>query len=273
MKLEGVFDRFRHVGMRELAIVSRQFATLIGSGMPMLRTLYTLEDQTEDETIKSALGGTAAGRRGRKLARRRDGAPPGRLQHPVPLDGPLGGELGPPRGGAGADRLPLREARRPSPPDPLGDDVPDVRDGPGVRDHDRRRRVHRPRLHRRVRGDRRGAARRKRGPAAPDPDHGRGLGLRHGLLVHLDPGPDRRDLRLHPVEEDRERAPPLGPGEAEDPCAHRRHRPEGRPRPLVADLRRHGLLGCADPAVDSDHRVPPRAAPCSRTRWTTSTRR
>ena len=57
MKLEGLFDRFKNVSMRELAIVSRQFATLIGSGMPMLRTLYTLEDQTEDETIKSALGG------------------------------------------------------------------------------------------------------------------------------------------------------------------------------------------------------------------------
>ena len=35
--------------MRELAIFSRQFATLIASGMPMLRSLYTLEDQTEDE--------------------------------------------------------------------------------------------------------------------------------------------------------------------------------------------------------------------------------
>ena len=57
MKIESIFDRFRHVSMREMAIVSRQFATLIGSGMPMLRTLYTLEDQTEDETIKSALGG------------------------------------------------------------------------------------------------------------------------------------------------------------------------------------------------------------------------
>ena len=57
LKLEGFLDRFRKVGMRDLAIVSRQFATLIGSGMPMLRTLYTLEDQTEDETIKGALGG------------------------------------------------------------------------------------------------------------------------------------------------------------------------------------------------------------------------
>jgi type IV pilus assembly protein PilC len=38
-----------------MAIVSRQFATLVASGMPMLRSLYTLEDQTEDEQLKAAL--------------------------------------------------------------------------------------------------------------------------------------------------------------------------------------------------------------------------
>ena len=42
MKLEGVFDRFKGIGMREMAIFSRQFATLVASGMPMLRSLYTL---------------------------------------------------------------------------------------------------------------------------------------------------------------------------------------------------------------------------------------
>ena len=43
--------------MRELAVFSRQFATLIASGMPMLRSLYTLEDQTEDEMLKAAVVG------------------------------------------------------------------------------------------------------------------------------------------------------------------------------------------------------------------------
>jgi type IV pilus assembly protein PilC len=57
MKLEKVFDRFRSVPMRDLAIFSRQFATLISSGMPMLRSLYTLEDQTEDERLSEAIGG------------------------------------------------------------------------------------------------------------------------------------------------------------------------------------------------------------------------
>jgi type IV pilus assembly protein PilC len=57
MKLEKVFDRFRSINMRDLAVFSRQFATLIASGMPMLRSLYTLEDQTEDERLCGAIAG------------------------------------------------------------------------------------------------------------------------------------------------------------------------------------------------------------------------
>ncbi len=54
LKIESLFERFQHVKMRDLAVFSRQFATLISSGMPMLRSLYTLEDQTEDDKIKQA---------------------------------------------------------------------------------------------------------------------------------------------------------------------------------------------------------------------------
>jgi type IV pilus assembly protein PilC len=57
IKVDGFMDRFKKVPMRELAVFSRQFATLITSGMPMLRSLYTLEDQTEDEKIKQAVNG------------------------------------------------------------------------------------------------------------------------------------------------------------------------------------------------------------------------
>ncbi len=56
-ELENIFQRFRGVSVRELSVFSRQFATLVASGMPMLRTLYTLEDQTEDEFIKEATAG------------------------------------------------------------------------------------------------------------------------------------------------------------------------------------------------------------------------
>jgi type IV pilus assembly protein PilC len=57
MKLEKVFDRFRSIPMRDLSVFARQFATLIQSGMPMLRSLYTLEDQTEDERLCGAIAG------------------------------------------------------------------------------------------------------------------------------------------------------------------------------------------------------------------------
>ena len=54
-RLEQVFDRFRSIKARDMAIFSRQFATLIDSGMPMLRSLHTLEDQTEDERLRAAI--------------------------------------------------------------------------------------------------------------------------------------------------------------------------------------------------------------------------
>ncbi|HMC51045.1 MAG TPA: type II secretion system F family protein [Solirubrobacterales bacterium] len=57
LKIEDVMRRWRSVDMRELAVFSRQFATLVASGMPMLRTLSTLEEQSKDEEIKEAVGG------------------------------------------------------------------------------------------------------------------------------------------------------------------------------------------------------------------------
>ena len=60
LKIEDVFKKWQGVDMRELAIFSRQFATLISSGMPMLRTLHTLEEQTQDEQIKEAVAGVRA---------------------------------------------------------------------------------------------------------------------------------------------------------------------------------------------------------------------
>jgi type IV pilus assembly protein PilC len=55
MRIDGFLERFQSINMRDLAVFSRQFATLIGSGMPMLRSLYTLEDQTDDEKITAAI--------------------------------------------------------------------------------------------------------------------------------------------------------------------------------------------------------------------------
>lgn len=60
VRVEDFFKRWQGVDMRELAIFSRQFATLVASGMPMLRTLHTLEEQTQDESIKEAAAGVRA---------------------------------------------------------------------------------------------------------------------------------------------------------------------------------------------------------------------
>jgi type IV pilus assembly protein PilC len=60
LRIEDIFRRWKGVDMRELAVFSRQFATLVASGMPMLRTLHTLEEQTKDERIKEAAAGLRA---------------------------------------------------------------------------------------------------------------------------------------------------------------------------------------------------------------------
>ncbi len=59
-KVEDVFRRWKGVDQRELAVMSRQFATLVASGMSMLRTLSTLEEQSQDERIKDAVAGVRA---------------------------------------------------------------------------------------------------------------------------------------------------------------------------------------------------------------------
>src|SRR3954447_15097526 len=59
-RIEEAFNRWKGIDQRELAVFSRQFATLVASGMPMLRTLHTLEEQTQDEMIKEAVAGLRA---------------------------------------------------------------------------------------------------------------------------------------------------------------------------------------------------------------------
>jgi type IV pilus assembly protein PilC len=53
--IEDAFKRWQGVDMRALAVFSRQFATLVASGMPMLRTLHTLEEQTQEDQIREAV--------------------------------------------------------------------------------------------------------------------------------------------------------------------------------------------------------------------------
>ncbi|HEY7949890.1 MAG TPA: type II secretion system F family protein [Solirubrobacterales bacterium] len=59
-QIENILRQWKGVDMRELAVYSRQFATLVSSGMPMLRTLHSLEEQTQDEEIREATAGIRA---------------------------------------------------------------------------------------------------------------------------------------------------------------------------------------------------------------------
>jgi type IV pilus assembly protein PilC len=59
-KIENLWRTWKGIDKRELSVFSRQFATLVSSGMPMLRSLHTLEEQTQDERIKEAIGGVRA---------------------------------------------------------------------------------------------------------------------------------------------------------------------------------------------------------------------
>jgi type IV pilus assembly protein PilC len=56
-KIENLWRNWKGIDMRELSVASRQFATLVSSGMPMLRSLQTLEEQTQDERIREAIAG------------------------------------------------------------------------------------------------------------------------------------------------------------------------------------------------------------------------
>ncbi len=58
--IEDAFKRWQGVDMRALSVFSRQFATLVASGMPMLRTLHTLEEQTQEDQIKAATASVRA---------------------------------------------------------------------------------------------------------------------------------------------------------------------------------------------------------------------
>jgi type IV pilus assembly protein PilC len=59
-KIEQLWQTWKGIDKRELSVFSRQFATLVASGMPMLRSLSTLEEQTQDDRIRPAIAGVKA---------------------------------------------------------------------------------------------------------------------------------------------------------------------------------------------------------------------
>src|SRR5207248_5688792 len=49
-----IFARFKKVKADELTVATRQFSTMVSSGMSMLRALYVLEEQQENDKLKEA---------------------------------------------------------------------------------------------------------------------------------------------------------------------------------------------------------------------------
>ena len=74
---------FESVNATELAVFARQLATMISSGMSILRALYVLEEQTESKLLEGDDRRGPQGRRGGAVAERRDGAPSEGVQHAV----------------------------------------------------------------------------------------------------------------------------------------------------------------------------------------------
>jgi type IV pilus assembly protein PilC len=50
-----IFERFKKVKADELTVMTRQFSTMVSSGMSMLRALYVLEEQQENTKLKDAV--------------------------------------------------------------------------------------------------------------------------------------------------------------------------------------------------------------------------
>src|SRR5918994_3081637 len=47
-----ILARFRRVKADEMVIATRQLATMVNSGMSLLRSLYVIEEQTENEKLR-----------------------------------------------------------------------------------------------------------------------------------------------------------------------------------------------------------------------------
>jgi type IV pilus assembly protein PilC len=53
---KDLFERFKKIKAHELTVMTRQLATMVASGMSILRSFHVLEDQTENEKLKEILG-------------------------------------------------------------------------------------------------------------------------------------------------------------------------------------------------------------------------
>jgi type IV pilus assembly protein PilC len=53
--VEDILDRYKKVKSRHITVLARQMATMVASGLSLLRTLYILEEQAEDRKLKKTI--------------------------------------------------------------------------------------------------------------------------------------------------------------------------------------------------------------------------
>ena len=83
-------ELFSRVNAKDLAVASRQLATMVTSGMSIMRALHVLETQTGSKLLRETIARRPPRRRGRAAAVRRDGAPPQGVRAAVRRDGARG---------------------------------------------------------------------------------------------------------------------------------------------------------------------------------------
>jgi type IV pilus assembly protein PilC len=57
---KDILEPFKKVKLRDLVIFSRQFSTLINAGMPIVRALYVLSEQTQNKKLKDVIDAVRA---------------------------------------------------------------------------------------------------------------------------------------------------------------------------------------------------------------------
>ena len=83
-----ILARFQRIKADELVIATRQLSTMVNSGMSLLRSLYIIEEQTENDKLRDICDRRPQGRRGRPRALGRAAQAPRHVQRPLRRDGP-----------------------------------------------------------------------------------------------------------------------------------------------------------------------------------------
>ena len=174
MKIDGFMDRFRGGISRAGRLLAVR--DLVSSGIAVLRSLYTLEEQTQDDKITGAIVGL-----------RNDVEAGGSVADAMERSPGIFDPLFRSMVRAGATNAWSRRSRwsrfswrswTPCDARSARDDVPGTRLHPRSRRDDRRRRLHRPGLHRDLRGARLGTPGESAELPFHDPDHGQRSGSR-----------------------------------------------------------------------------------------------